>query len=80
MMFWDMFRMGKMGPGFFFDLEAGKYINSTIYCDQVLVGPLKEFWDDAFGDVTEPIVLEDNALLHKKVCIPVRKDLGMIYH
>ena len=80
MMFWGAFRMGKMGPGLFFDLEAGKHINFTVYRDQVLVGPLKEFWEDAFGDVTEPIVLEDNAPPHKKVCIPVRTDLGMICH
>ena len=80
MMFWGAFRMGKMGRGFFFDLEAGKRINSTVYRDQVLLGPLKEFWEEAFGDVTEPIVLEDNAPPHKKVCIPARKDLGMICH
>ena len=43
MMFWGAFRMGKMGPGFFFDLEAGKHINSTVYRDQVLTGPLQDF-------------------------------------
>ena len=31
MLFWSAFRMGKMGPGVFFDLEAGKHINSTVY-------------------------------------------------
>lgn len=80
MMFWGAFRLGKLGPGFFFDLPVGKHIDSIIYRDQVLLGPLKEFWEEAFGDVTEPIVLEDNAPPHKKVCIPARKDLGMICH
>ena len=78
MMFWGAFRLGKMGLGFFFDLPMGKHIDSTIYWDQVLLGLLKEFWEEAFRDITEPIVLEDNALPHKKVCIPVHKDLGMI--
>ena len=80
MMFWGAFRIDKMGPGLFFELEAGKQINSTVYQDQVLIGPLQDFWWEAFGDITEPIVLEDNAPPHKKVCIPVRKELGMVVH
>jgi len=66
-----------MGPGVFFELEDGINVNSTVYRDQILLGPLKEFWEEAFGDVQEPIVVEDNAPVHKNVCIPVRKDLGM---
>jgi len=72
--------MGKMGPGLFFELEAGKHINSQAYWDQILTGPLQDFWFEAYGDVDEPIVLEDNAPPHKKVCIPVRKKLGMVCH
>jgi transposase len=67
MMFWGAFRWGRMGPGVFFDLEDGEKVNSTIYRDQILLGPLKEFWEESFGDVQEPIVMEDNAPVHKKV-------------
>ena len=69
-----------MGPGVFFDLEDEMTVNSTVYRDQILTGPLKEFWEESFGDVEEPIVMEDNAPVHKKVCIPVRKELGMRCH
>ena len=78
LMFWGVFRKGKMGPGGFFTLEDGQTIDSTIYRDQILLGPLKQFWEEAFEDFGEPIVMEDNAPVHKKVCIPVRTDLGMI--
>jgi len=80
MMFWGAFRWGKMGPGVFFDLGEEKTVNSTVYRDQILTGPLKEFWEESFGDVEEPIVMEDNAPVHKKVCIPVRQELGMRCH
>jgi len=80
MMFWGAFRWGKMGPGVFFELENGKKVNSTIYRDQILKGPLQEFWEESFEDVQEPIVMEDNAPPHKKVCIPVRQELGMKCH
>jgi hypothetical protein len=75
MMFWGAFRWGKIGPGTFFDLGDGMTVNSSVYRDQILTGPLKEFWEESFGDVEEPIVMEDNAPVHKKVCIPVRKAL-----
>ena len=48
-----------------------------MYWDQILTEPLKEFWKKSFGDVEEPIVMEDNAPVHKKGCIPVRKEFGM---
>jgi len=66
-----------MGPGVFFELEDGKKVNSTIHRNQILKGPLQEFWEESFETVQEPIVMEDNAPPHKKVCIPVRKELGM---
>ena len=44
MMFWGVFRIGKIGPGMFFELEPGVHINSTVYRDQVLTGPLQDFW------------------------------------
>jgi hypothetical protein len=80
MMFWGAFRWGRMGPGVFFQLEDGQKVNSTIYRDQILTGPLQEFWEESFGDLKEPIVMEDNAPVHKKVCIPVRQELGMRCH
>jgi transposase len=51
-----------------------------VYRDQIWLGPLQEFWEESFGDVSEPIVVEDNAPVHKKVCIAVRQDLGMKCH
>lgn len=61
-------------------LLLNRNINSTVYRDQARLGPLNAFWEEAFGDVTEPAMLEDNALPHKKICIPAPKDLGMICH
>ena len=43
MMFWGAFRWSKMGPGTFFDLEDGQKVNSAVYRDQILLGPLKDF-------------------------------------
>jgi hypothetical protein len=48
MIFWGAFRWGKMGPGFFFNLRDGEKVNSTIYRDQILTGPLQEFWEESF--------------------------------
>ena len=61
-------------------MEKGQHVNSTIYRDQILLGPLKDFWEESFGDIDEPIVMEDNAPVHKKVCIPARQALGMVSH
>ena len=41
--FWGAFRKGKIGPGVFFDLKEGQTVNSVVYRDQILLGPLKEF-------------------------------------
>ena len=40
LMFWGVFRKGKMGLGLFFDLDKGETVNSTVYRDQILLGPL----------------------------------------
>jgi transposase len=80
MRFWGEFKWGKMGPRLFFDLEDGQKVNSSVYRDQILNRPLREFWEESFGDVPEPVVMEDNAPMHKKVCIPVRLELGMRCH
>jgi transposase len=77
LMFWGVFRKGKMGPGLFFDLDKGETVNSTVYRDQILLGPLQQFWEESFEDIALPIVMEDNAPVHKKVCIPAREALGM---
>jgi len=41
-MFWRIFSWGKIEPGLFFEL-ADRKVNSTIYPDQILTGPLQEF-------------------------------------
>jgi len=78
LMFWGVFRKGKMGPGIFFNLAKGETVNSTIYRDQILLGPLQQFWEESFEEIQMPIVMEDNAPVHKKVCIPARESLGMV--
>ena len=55
-MFWGEFRQGKVRPGLFFDLDDGKRVNSTIYRNQILTGPLQEFREESFGDVEEAIL------------------------
>jgi hypothetical protein len=69
LMFWGVFRKGKMGPGVFFDLAKGEMVDSVIYRDQILLGPLQQFWEESFEGISCPIVMEDNAPVHKKVCI-----------
>ncbi len=66
-MFWGAFRKGKMGPGFFFKLEKGQKIMSLVYRDQVLLEPLKTFVNKAFSEGIQPIVMKDNASVHKGV-------------
>ena len=78
LMFWGVFRKGKIGPCVFFNLEKGQKVNSVLYRDQVLLGPLKYFWEESFLDVHEPIVMEDNAPVHKGVYVATRKQLGMV--
>jgi len=68
-----------MGPGLFFDLEKGETVDSMVYQNQILLGPLQQFWEDSFEDGTLPIVMEDNAPVYKKVCIPAREALGVKY-
>jgi len=63
---------------YFFDLAKGEKVNSTTYRDQILLGPLKEFWEESFEDISMPIVMEDNAPVHKKSCIAVRQELGIV--
>ena len=69
-----------MRPGLFFDLNDGKRLNSIIYRDHILTESLQEFWEESFGSAEEPIVMKINATSHKKVCIPVRQELGMRCH
>ena len=78
MMFWGAFRMGKMGPGFFFKLEKGQKITSIVYRDQVLLGPLKTFVDESRLKGFEPIVMKDNAPVHKGVNKGIRNGLRWV--
>ena len=66
-----------MGPRGFFNIEDGGSIDSVISRDQILLEPLHQFWEKAFEHFDTPIVMEDNTLVHKKVCIPVREDFRM---
>ena len=75
-MFWGAFRWSKIGPPHFFDLGPKERVNSTAYRAQILLGPLQDIWFELFYDIN-PIVMEDNALVHKKVCISVRQKLGI---
>ena len=50
----------------------------VMYRDQILLGSLKEFWMESFLDVSQSIVMEDNASVHKDVYVQIRKNLGMI--
>jgi len=76
MMFWGAFRGGKIEPGFFLKLEKGQKINSGVYRDQVLLGPLKTFIDESRSATLDPIVMEDNAPVHKGACNEPRKMLN----
>ena len=80
MMFWGGFKWGKIGPGIFFDLEDGQKVNSTIYRNQIWLEPLKEFQKESFRDIIEPIVMEDNTPVYKKMYIPIKQKLGMRCH
>ena len=75
MMFWGAFRKGKIGPRLFFKLEKGQKITSLVYRDQVLLGPLKIFMDESVSEGVQPIVMEDNALVHKGVNKELRSRL-----
>ena len=77
-MFWRVFRKGKIDSEVFFELKKRQTVNFVVYQDQILLSLLRDFWTESFLDVNEPIVMEDNAPVHKGVCIQTRKDLGMI--
>ena len=76
-MFWGVFRKGRIGSEVFFDLKKRQSVDSAVYLNQILLGPLQQFWEESFEDIRVLIVMEDNAPVHKKVCIPVRMKLGM---
>jgi len=44
-----------------------------VYWDQILLVLLQQFWEESFEDGTLPIVMEDNAPVYKKVCIPAQE-------
>ena len=59
-------------------MAKGEKVNSTTYRDQILLDPLKEFWEKSFEDINMSIVMEDKAPVYKKSCIAVRQELGMV--
>jgi transposase len=76
MMFWGSFRIGKVGPGKFFMLEKNQRITSLVYRDQILLGPLTDFYNESRVEILEPIIMEDNAPVHKGHCVVERKRLN----
>jgi len=76
-MFWGVFRKGRIGSEVFFDLKKRQSVDSAVYLNQILLGPLQQFWEESFEDIRVLIVMEDNAPVHKKVCIPARTKLRM---
>ena len=62
-----------MGSSGFFDLEKREKMNSIIYRDQILLGSLQQFWEASFEDIKMPIVMKDNASVHKKVVFPFER-------
>jgi len=43
LMFWRVFKKGKIGPCQFFHLAKGEKVDSIIYRDQILLGLLQQF-------------------------------------
>jgi len=64
-----------MGPGVFFDLEDRGTVKSTIYRDEMLKGPLMEFWEDAFV-YNSQLILKITFLFIKRYVYPSDKNLG----
>ena len=58
-------------------MKKGEIVDFVTYRDQVLLGPLRQFWEESFEDISVPIIMEDNALIHKKVCVHIYKEFGM---
>ena len=80
MMFWGAFGYGKMGPGLFFQLKARQKINSTVYRDQVLLGPLKTFYEESKSNIPKPVVMEDSAPIHKGVFKKPQDDMKWVQY
>ena len=77
-MFWGTFRWEKVGPGLFFEVEKGKHINSIMYHDQVLAGPLNDFWSESFLEADQLWVMKDSAPVHKRAAKIGWEELDMI--
>jgi transposase len=57
-----------MGPGLFFQLKPKQKISLTIYYDQV-------FQEESLSDISNSIIMEDGALVHKGVCTKPHKGM-----
>ena len=58
-----------MGPRVFFRTLKGTNITSAVYGDQILLGPLQDFWMESFFHLKDPLIMEDGTLVHKGVCV-----------
>jgi transposase len=73
---WGAIMHGKKFPLHFFDLAKAKRrksgnikaqtINATVYCEQVLWGPMQAAVNEAKRDGRDPLVVEDGAPVHFK--------------
>jgi len=50
-----------------------------MYHNQVLAGPLNDFWSESFLEVDQLWVMEDSAPVHKRAAKICREELGMIF-
>ena len=75
MIFWEAFRADKMELGLFFDLKLKQKINSIIYCDQILLGSLKQFQNKSCKNILNSIIMEDRAPVHKGACNELREQM-----
>jgi|SRR5438477_5684967 len=65
-----------MGPGVFFQILKGTNITSIVYHDQILLGPLQDFWIQSFLNLKDSIIMKDNVSVYKEVCIEAQKIIG----
>ena len=58
-----------MGPGVFFHTLKRTNITSAVYRDQILLGPLQDFWMESFLHLKDPLIMEDGTSVHKGVYV-----------
>ena len=67
-----------MNSKVFFNLKE-QLVDSAVYLNQISLEPLQQFLEEFFEDIRVQIVIEDNASVYKKVCIPAKIELRMMF-